>query len=165
MNTTAILSLFFAALVSLATLTWYQQQTVIRVPSTVPMASNAQGIIPVVALGVFRNVAAAMDGPFAKTPFRMVAILDIMTKPTEIQYNPHNFATVLYNLHPRPKVFITGAAIDEAMTAESITVWESYVRETKETDTYVINLNRELMPGGDWMTHIMKKLEARYGKV
>jgi hypothetical protein len=144
-TTTSIFSVLFAALVSLATLTWYQQQTVIKVPSTVPMASNAQGIIPVVALGVYRNVAAAMDGPFANTPFRMVAILDIMTKPTAIQYNPHNLATVLHNLHPRPKVFITGAAIDGETTAESITVWESYIRETKETDTYVINVRPSLV--------------------
>lgn len=144
-TTTTIFSILFTALVSLVTLTWYQQHTLVQVPSTVTMASNAQGIIPVVALGVYRNVAAAMDGPFAKTPFRMVAILDIMTKPTAIQYNPHNFATVLHNLHPRPKVFITGAAIDSATTAESITVWESYIRETKMTDTYVINVRPLLL--------------------
>lgn len=141
MNTIpTILSVLFAALLSLATLAWYQQHPFVQIPSTAPMASNAQGIIPVVALGVYRNVAAAMDGPFANTPFRMVAILDIMTKPTAIQYNPHNLATVLHNLHPRPKVFISGAAIDGEMTAESITVWDSYVRETKEKDTFVINV-------------------------
>ena len=38
-------------------------------------------------------------------------------------------------------MFITGAAISQSMTAESIAVWESYVRESKVEETLVINVS------------------------
>ena len=98
-------------------------------------------MIPIVALGVYRDVAASMDPLFASTPFRMTAILDLKQEPTSVRYSPQNLRTVLFNLHPRPKVFITGAAISRAMTLESIAVWDGCVRQSKEGDTLVINVS------------------------
>lgn len=128
------------------------------------MASRPPGMIPIVALGVYRNVAATLDPLFSDTPFRMTAILDLNQEPESVRYSPQNLMTVLFNLHPRPKVFITGAAISPHMTAESINVWDSYVRESKEKDTFMINLCDEPPPDGDWMTHIMLSLVERYGE-
>lgn len=95
---------------------------------------------PIVALGVYRHVAATMDPLFVRTPFRMTAIMDLMQEPKSVRYNPQNMAVVLFNLHPRPKIFITGAAISQKMTHESIAVWNTYVQESKEKDTFVINV-------------------------
>ncbi|KAG7007243.1 hypothetical protein G7Y79_00011g031410 [Physcia stellaris] len=100
-------------------------------PRSTPMSSQTTNIIPIVALGVYREVAAKMDSLFAPTPFRMTAILDLKQDPPSVRYSPENLLTVLYNLHPRPKVFITGAALSRAMTAESIAVWEGYVKESR----------------------------------
>ena len=104
------------------------------------MVFHPGNIIPIVALGVYRNVAATLDPLFADTPFRMTAILDLKQDPKSVRYSPQNLMTVLFNLHPRPRVFITGAAISQAMTAESINIWDTYVRESKEKDTLVINV-------------------------
>ena len=105
------------------------------------MSSPNPNIIPIVGLGVYREVAAKMDPLFAQTPFRMTAILDLKQDPPSVRYSPQNLLTVLYNLNPRPKVFITGAAISQSMTAESIAVWESHVRESKVEETLVINVS------------------------
>lgn len=105
------------------------------------MSPPSTTMIPIVALGVYRDVAAKMDPLFTDTPFRMTAILDLKQDPLSVRYSPQNLLTVLYNLHPRPKVFITGAAISQSMTAESIAVWESYVRESKVKETFVINVS------------------------
>lgn len=99
---------------------------------------------PIVALGVYRHVAASMDPLFLGTPFRMTAIMDTMQEPSSVRYNPQNMAVVLFNLHPRPKVFITGAAISRQMTHESIHVWNTYVQESKEKNTFVINVSCSL---------------------
>ena len=146
------------------------------------MSSPTTNIIPIVALGVYREVAAKMDPLLAPTPFRMTAILDLTQDPPSVRYSPQNLLTVLYNLHPRPKVFITGAAISQSMTAESIAVWEGYVRESRVEETFVINVSgtvaerqrremgvliliklcEEPPLNGDWMSHIMRRLTERY---
>ena len=95
----------------------------------------------VVALGVYRHVAESMVPLFAKSPFQTAAILDLKQEPESVRYNPHNMATILYSLHPRPKIFITGAAISREMTVESISVWDEYVEMTKQEDTLVINVS------------------------
>ena len=77
----------------------------------------------------------------------MTAILDLKQDPPSVRYSAQNLWTVLFNLHPRPKVFITGAAISHAMTAESITVWDSYVRESKVKDAFVINVGGSAVRG------------------
>ncbi|KAL8826850.1 MAG: hypothetical protein Q9170_007248 [Blastenia crenularia] len=110
-------------------------------PSTMA-ALPPSPIIPIVALGVYRHVAATMDPLFNNSPFRMTAIMDLAQNPASVRYTPENMATVLYNLHPRPKVFITGAAISRQMTEESIAVWSSYVQDSKEKDTFLINVCR-----------------------
>ena len=99
-----------------------------------------KGIHTVVALGVYRHVAESMGPLFAETPFQTAAILDLKQEPESVRYSPHNMATILYSLHPRPKVFITGAAISQEMTDESIKVWDEYVERTKQVDTLVINV-------------------------
>ena len=48
--------------------------------------------------------------------------------------------TILFSLHPRFKVFITGAAIFGGMIAESIAVWDRYVKESKEKEAFVVNV-------------------------
>ena len=114
------------------------------------MSSPTTKIIPIVALGVYREVAAKMDPLFAHTPFRMTAILDLKQDPPSVRYSPENLLTVLYNLHPRPKVFITGAAISPSMTTKSIAVWEDYVRESKVEETFVINVSGRAGGGVRW---------------
>ncbi|KAI4191318.1 MAG: hypothetical protein LQ348_003539 [Seirophora lacunosa] len=128
------------------------------------MALTAQDpMYPIVALGVYRHVAASMDPLFLGTPFRMTAIMDTMQEPKSVRYNPQNMAVVLFNLHPRPKVFITGAAISRQMTHESIHVWNTYVQESKEKNTFVINLCDDPPPHGDWANHILRRLREHYG--
>ena len=70
----------------------------------------------------------------------MVAILDLTSERTAFRYTPYNLGVVLHTLHPRPKVLITGAAITAEMTAESVEVWEDYVREMGEAEGLVINV-------------------------
>lgn len=119
-----------------------------RKPKELPTTmSSSTSLIPIVALGVYRDVAATMDPLFASTPFSMTAILDLKQDPPSVRYSAQNLWTVLFNLHPRPKVFITGAAISHAMTAESITVWDSYVRESKVKDAFVINVGGSAVRG------------------
>lgn len=105
-------------------------------------------LIPIVAYGVYRDVAASMDPLLASTPFRMAAILDHATEPAAFRYTHHNLGVVLYSLHPRPKVFITGPVISADMTRQSIRVWDFYVRETKAEDTLVINVSLVLVERG-----------------
>ena len=95
-------------------------------------------IISVVALGVYRHVAASTD--FQGGPYRIAAILDLTSEPPAFNYNPHNLGAVLHSLHPRPQVFVTGAAITPAMTNESIEIWEKYVKALGVEDTLVINV-------------------------
>jgi hypothetical protein len=97
--------------------------------------------INVVALGVYRHVAATMDATFQHTPYRTAAILDLTSEPKAFNYNPHNLGVVLHTLQPRPHIFITGAAITAAMTNESIEVWEEYVKVLGAENTLVINVS------------------------
>jgi hypothetical protein len=98
--------------------------------------------ISVVALGVYRHVAASTD--FQGGPYRLAAILDLTSEPTAFTYNPHNLGVVLHTLHPRPQVFVTGAAITPGMTDESIEVWETFVKALGIENTLVINVRVEL---------------------
>lgn len=96
--------------------------------------------IGVVALGVYRNVAVSIDTLFSNTPYQIVAVVDLSNKIEAFRYTPHNLGVVLHCLQPRPKVFITGAAVSEAVTNESIRVWEEYVKTTGVKQTLVINV-------------------------
>lgn len=101
----------------------------------------AQQIIPVVAFGVYRHVAATTVDLFLNTPYTMAAIVDLNIEPSAFRYTPHNLGVVLHTLIPRPQVFITGAMITEEMTYESIAVWEKYVIDCKVEKTLVINVS------------------------
>jgi hypothetical protein len=98
--------------------------------------------ISVVALGVYREVAASTD--FQGGPYRLAAILDLTSEPSAFNYNPHNLGVVLHALHPRPQVFITGAAITSAMTNDSIEVWETYVKALGIENALIVNVGVEL---------------------
>ncbi|KAL9608914.1 MAG: hypothetical protein Q9167_006270 [Letrouitia subvulpina] len=80
-----------------------------------------------------------MDPFLIGTHFYAIAIMDLTQEPESVRYSPSNMKTVLFNLHPRPKVFITGAAISPEITQESIAVWDEYVQQTRRDDTLVIN--------------------------
>ena len=110
------------------------------------MGSNPPATIPIVAFGVYRIVTATLDPLFVDTPFRMTvtAILDLKQEPKSVRYSAQNLMIVLFNIHPRPKDFITGAAISSSMTTESIMVRESYVRGSKEKDTLVVNVRKDM---------------------
>jgi hypothetical protein len=97
--------------------------------------------INVVALGVYRHVAAMMEKPFQHTPYRMGAIVDLKSSPEAFTYSPHNLGVVLYVLHPPPQVFIIGAAISESMAKESIAVWEDSIKTRGTKDTLLINVS------------------------
>lgn len=103
--------------------------------------SSSVSTIPIVALGVYRHVAATIDPLFLSTPFRMAAILDLKSQPAAFQYSPLNLGTVLHTLHPSPKIFITGAAISAEMTRESVSVWEAYVKESGSERHLLINVS------------------------
>lgn len=98
--------------------------------------------INIVALGVYRHVAAMMETPFQNTSYRMAAIVDLKSSPEEFTYSAHNLAVVLYALHPPPQVFIVGAAISEIMANESIAVWEDSIKTRETQDTLLINVSR-----------------------
>lgn len=104
-------------------------------------------LINVVGLGVYRHVAATMDATFVGTPYRMAAILDLKGEPEAFRYNEHNLGVVLHTIQPRPQVFVTGAAITQAMTQESIAVWKEYVRKLGTKNTLVINVSCALQEG------------------
>jgi hypothetical protein len=99
-----------------------------------------QKSIGVVGLGVYRNVAVSMDTTFSNTPYHMAAVVDLSNKIEAFRYTPHNLGVVLHCLQPRPQCFVTGAAISEEMTNESIQVWDEYVKATGLKQTLVINV-------------------------
>jgi len=97
--------------------------------------------ISIVALGVYRHVAAKMEVPFEHTPYRMAAIVDLKSSPEAFTYSAHNLGVVLYALHPPPQVFIVGAAISQSMADESISVWKAYTTNAGTKDPLLINVS------------------------
>jgi hypothetical protein len=97
--------------------------------------------INVVALGVYRHVAAAMEAPFQQTPYRIAAIVDLKSSPEAFTYSAHNLGVVLHTLHPPHQVFIVGLAISDSMGKECIGVWEDYIKNQGTKDTLLINVS------------------------
>lgn len=97
--------------------------------------------ISVVALGVYRHIAASMEPVFQDTQYRLTAIIDLKSEPKVFTYTAHNLGVLLHTLQPRPQVFITGLIIDEEMTKEAIVVWEQYLEDLKTEDTLLINVS------------------------
>ncbi|KAN0096090.1 hypothetical protein V8E51_014895 [Hyaloscypha variabilis] len=118
--------------------------------------------ISIVALGVYRHVAAKMEVPFEHTPYRMAAIVDLKSSPEAFTYSAHNLGVVLYALHPSPQVFIVGAAISQSMADESISVWKAYTTSAGTKDPLLINLQGGPPADGNWMLEIMGKLDGKY---
>ena len=98
-------------------------------------------VIPVVALGVYRNVATSMDAHFLASPYRMAAVLDLSGEPEAVRYSTHNLSVVLHALNPRPMVFITGASISHDMTAEAMGIFEDYLTRTGVGNTMTIRVS------------------------
>jgi len=96
--------------------------------------------ISIVALGVYRHVAASLSAPFLNTPYRVAASLDLKSEPVEFTYTTHNLGVVLRALEPRPRVLITGLAITKEMTEEAIGQFESYVKSLDIQGAIVINV-------------------------
>lgn len=102
--------------------------------------SSKAAPITIVALGVYRHVAATLSTPFLNTPYQLAAILDLMSQPVAFTYSAHNLGVVLHTLEPRPKVLITGLAIQQDMTREAIEVFDKYAKVLEVPGTLVINV-------------------------
>jgi hypothetical protein len=54
-----------------------------------------QSVINIVALNVYRRVAATMSTTFQDTKFHRAAILNLASSPQVFAYNPHNLGVML----------------------------------------------------------------------
>lgn len=97
--------------------------------------------INIVALGVYRHVAASMDAMFQDTPYHLAAIIDLRSQPEVFTYTAHNLGVLLHCLEPRPQVFITGLMISKEMTKEAVDVWEKYLENLKPQNPLLINVS------------------------
>ena len=107
-------------------------------------SSNTTGIISVVGLGKYRDYGLQIEECFTSTPYRLTAFIDLTGEPEAFRYDAHNLGVVLRALHPRPKVFVIGAAISPEMAQESKRVFEKYREDTIEEDpfkTLIINVS------------------------
>lgn len=103
-------------------------------------------IIPLIGIGVYRNVGMGLVPILEPTQYRMASFLDLSNPQAEFRFSSHNLEVVLHTLNPAPKVLITGAGIDRGTTRDSISVWESWVTRTGQNDTLVINVSIQLNP-------------------
>ncbi|KAI5479499.1 hypothetical protein MNV49_003441 [Pseudohyphozyma bogoriensis] len=113
--------------------------------------------VPVVALGVYRHVAAFLDPIFESTPYALTSILQLQERDQKYNYSPQNLAVVLRTLNPSPKAFIVGLAIEEEMWREAKQVWDEWVEEVGQTKGVVFKLREQ-----DWRSEIMRTLDDRF---
>lgn len=97
--------------------------------------------INIVALGVYRHVAASMETMFQGTPYHLAAIIDLKSQPEVFTYTAHNLGVLLHCLEPRPQVFITGLMISKDMTKEAADVWEKYLGDLKPKNPLLIKVS------------------------
>ena len=90
--------------------------------------------IPAVIIGVHRSTAIASSAAFEGTPYKLVAVLDLFESQGDYQYSPQNLGAVLHALHPRPRILITGTAV-ERIVPEVRAVWEGYVEKTLKAES------------------------------
>jgi hypothetical protein len=90
--------------------------------------------IPAVIIGVHRSTAIASSAAFQGTPYHLGAVLDLFESPEDYQYSSRNLGAVLHALHPRPRILITGTAV-EKIVPEVNAVWEQYVEKTLKSDS------------------------------
>lgn len=87
----------------------------------------AQPSIPAVLVGVTR--ATALDSSltlFDGTPYYVAAVLDSSEASKDYHNSPRNLGLVLYALHPRPQILVTGTAIDAETVAAIQPVWDEH---------------------------------------
>jgi hypothetical protein len=89
-----------------------------------PITSQVSAVI----IGVHRSTAVASSAAFDGTSYRLAAILDLFESPEQYQYNAQNLGAVLHALHPRPRILITGTAV-ERIVPEVKAVWQEYVSQ------------------------------------
>ncbi|KAL4944183.1 hypothetical protein BDV06DRAFT_210483 [Aspergillus oleicola] len=91
--------------------------------------------IPVVFFGYKRFVAIKFMPPlFENTPYQMTSSIDTVSSREPFRYTPHNLGVVLETLHPRPRAFVVGIAIEPGLCEETRGVWESYVHDVLEKE-------------------------------
>ena len=90
--------------------------------------------ISAVIIGVHRSTAIESSAAFNDTPYRLTAVLDLHESPERYQYSPQNLGTVLHSIHPRPRILITGTAV-ERIVPEARVVWEEYVEKTLKVES------------------------------
>ncbi|KAK5124080.1 hypothetical protein LTR85_002277 [Meristemomyces frigidus] len=90
------------------------------------MASNAQPTIPLVLIGVTRQVALSTSAILAGTPYYAVAALDKTESPPPYQFSSQNLGVVLHTLHPRPQGVVTGSAVSQEIMDAVQKAWEEY---------------------------------------
>ena len=90
------------------------------------MSSADQQQVHMVLIGGYRGVALSTANELKGTPYQISAALDVMDSPDEYKYSAQNLGAVLHALHPRPRVLVTGTAL-ERIVPEVRPVWEKYV--------------------------------------
>lgn len=50
------------------------------------------------------------------------------------RFSPANLGTVLYALHPRPRILVTGTAVDGEIVESIESVWREYVKKVGEEE-------------------------------
>ena len=90
--------------------------------------------IPALIIGVHRLTAIASAAAFVGTPYHLVAVLDLFESPEQYQYSAQNLGTVLHALYPRPRILISGTAV-EKIVPEIRAVWKRYVEEILEKES------------------------------
>ncbi|KAF2170730.1 hypothetical protein M409DRAFT_18702 [Zasmidium cellare ATCC 36951] len=84
--------------------------------------------IPAVLIGITRTTALSSSiDLFTGTPYSIAAVLDLHEAPEKYQFSLSNLGTVLYALHPRPRILGTGTAIEAEMVEEIESVWGEHV--------------------------------------
>jgi hypothetical protein len=91
-------------------------------------------LVPAVIIGVHRSTAIASSAAFEGTPYQLVAVLDLFDSPEQYQYNAQNLGAVLHALHPRPRILITGTAV-QRIVPEVKAVWEEYVEKVLQAES------------------------------
>lgn len=90
--------------------------------------------IPAVIIGVHRSTAIASGTAFNGTAYRLVAALDLFESPKQYQYNAGNLGAVLYALHPRPRILISGTAVGR-IVPEVKAVWKEYAEKALRAES------------------------------
>ena len=109
-------------------------------PSSPIALSSSSTAISVVGVGKYRQNAIDVSHLFNNTPFRFAAMLDTAS-PKPYNYTPDSLRLVLRSLHPRPRCFLAGEAIEENENEGAREVWDDFVEEKGVEGTFCINVS------------------------